>query len=119
MPSKVNIDTSLKDEKNDMHNGDGPNITVVAKEAPITVKRIPATHINEAIDNPGVARADVAVSIEKPSGDQEWANKVRGYVCSNNGNHNIQRLIYNELTSLMDRPLSSSTSYSGTVTVMG
>ncbi|RAQ52827.1 calcium binding protein Caleosin [Aspergillus flavus] len=79
MPSKVNIDTSLKDEKNDMLNGDGPNINVVAKEAPITVKRIPATHINEAIDNPGVARADVAVSIEKPSGDQEWANKVRGY----------------------------------------
>ncbi|OGM45908.1 hypothetical protein ABOM_006072 [Aspergillus bombycis] len=36
MPSKVTIDTTLKDEKNVLPNGDSPGITVVAKEAPIT-----------------------------------------------------------------------------------
>ena len=119
MPSKVTIDTSLKDEKHAISNGDSPSITVVAKEAPITVKRIPATHINAAIDNPGVARADIAVSIDKPSGDQEWASKVRGYVRSHNGNRGVQRHGLHITDIHMDRPLSSNTSSSGTVTATG
>jgi hypothetical protein len=53
---------------------------VVAEKSYITSKRLPAISLADAIENPGVARANAAVSVEKPEGDLEWARKCDGYV---------------------------------------
>jgi peroxygenase len=55
-------------------------IVVIAEKSYITSKRLPAVSLANAIENPGVARANAAVSVEKPEGDLEWARKVDGYV---------------------------------------
>lgn len=54
---------------------------VIAPESYITSKRLPAASLADAIENPGVARANAALSVEQPEGDLEWARKNDGYVC--------------------------------------
>ena len=56
-------------------------IKVVAKNNPVTSERLPAIYANQFIDNPGVARGNVAASVDTPDGDREWAGKVKDYVC--------------------------------------
>ncbi|CAP78963.1 Pc03g00010, partial [Penicillium rubens Wisconsin 54-1255] len=52
---------------------------IIAEKSGITSKRLPAVSLADAIENPGVARANAAVSVEKPEGDLEWARKCDGY----------------------------------------
>lgn len=54
---------------------------VIAEKSYITSKRLPAVSLANAIENPGIARANAAVSVEKPEGELEWARKCDGYVC--------------------------------------
>lgn len=54
---------------------------VIAEMSYITSKRLPAVSLADAIQNPGVARANAAVSVEKLEGDLEWARNYGGYVC--------------------------------------
>ncbi|KAK1144499.1 hypothetical protein N8T08_005372 [Aspergillus melleus] len=54
-------------------------IKVVAKNDPVTSERLPAIYANQFIDNPGVARGNVAASVDTPDGDREWAGKVKDY----------------------------------------
>jgi peroxygenase len=58
---------------------------VVAEKSLVTSKRLPAVSLADVIENPGVARANVSVSVDKPEGDLEWARKNEGYVCPLNG----------------------------------
>jgi hypothetical protein len=53
---------------------------VIAGKSYITSKRLPAVFLANTIENPGVARANAAVSVDKPEGDLEWARKCDGYV---------------------------------------
>jgi hypothetical protein len=53
---------------------------IIAKNSYITSRRLLALSLANDIDNPGVARANAAVSVEKPEGDLEWARKNDGYV---------------------------------------
>ncbi|KAJ5981964.1 hypothetical protein N7451_012064 [Penicillium sp. IBT 35674x] len=49
---------------------------VVSEKSYITGRRLPAVFLANAIKNPGIARANVAVSVDKPGGDLEWAKKM-------------------------------------------
>lgn len=90
---------------------------VIAEKSYITSERLPAVSLANDIENPGVARANAAVSVEKPEGDLEWARKVDGYVCM----RNLASLwcIARVLILMMYSPLFSSTSSSGIVMAMG
>jgi hypothetical protein len=52
---------------------------VVADKTPVTKERLPAMNVGDMVPSPGVARADVAASLEKPDGDVDWAKKNAGY----------------------------------------
>ncbi|KAJ5981496.1 hypothetical protein N7522_013917 [Penicillium canescens] len=65
---KLNIKTAEEDNET----------VVIAKNSYITSRRLLAVSLAK-IDNPGVARANAAVSVEKPEGDLEWARKNDGY----------------------------------------
>lgn len=54
---------------------------IIADQSYITSERLPAVFLANTIENPGVARANAAVSVEKPEGDLKWARKCDGYVC--------------------------------------
>ncbi|KAJ6001210.1 hypothetical protein N7481_001619 [Penicillium waksmanii] len=54
-------------------------IVVVAEKSYITSERLPAVSLANTIESPGIARANTAVSEEKPDGDLEWARKCDGY----------------------------------------
>jgi hypothetical protein len=72
----------LRERKPDIEAAKKNNETVViAEKSYITSRRIPAVSLADTIENPGVARANAAVSIDKPEGDLEWARKCDGYVC--------------------------------------
>lgn len=53
-----------------------------AWKCPITLERPLASGIDGAIRNPGLARASLAVSTDRPDGDEEYSNsgKRSGYV---------------------------------------
>lgn len=55
-------------------------IKIVAKNNPLTAEHLPAMYTDQFIENPGVARGNVAVSVDKPDGDSEWLSKVKEYV---------------------------------------
>ena len=70
----------FRERKRNIKTTEEDNETVViAKNSYITSRRLLAVSLAE-IDNPGVARANAAVSVEKPQGDLEWARKNDGYV---------------------------------------
>jgi hypothetical protein len=50
-------------------------------EVPVTEERVPAVNADDNINKPGVARANLAPSKEKPSGSTEFAEKYKDYVC--------------------------------------
>jgi hypothetical protein len=92
MPSITEFSVPINSETENMPgNKDNDDIAVVAKEAPVTKERVPATYTKYSIKDPGVARADVAVSIDKPNGDQEWASKVGDHVRSPTATEGSQR----------------------------
>ncbi|KAJ5982365.1 hypothetical protein N7451_012465, partial [Penicillium sp. IBT 35674x] len=49
---------------------------VVSEKSYITGRRLPAVFLANVIKNPGVARANVAVSVDKLGGDLEWAKRM-------------------------------------------
>jgi hypothetical protein len=46
----------------------------------VTSQRLPATFTDQFIENPGLARSNLAESVDKLDGDQEWRDKVKEYV---------------------------------------
>jgi hypothetical protein len=56
-------------------------IKVVAAKSKVTSQRLPATFTDQFIENPGLARSNLAASVDKPDGDQGWRDKVKEYVC--------------------------------------
>jgi peroxygenase len=83
MPEPIAINsTKICERKPRIKAAEANNETVIiAEKSGITSKRLPAVSLADAIENPGVARANAAVSVEKPEGDLEWARKCDGYVC--------------------------------------
>jgi hypothetical protein len=70
----------FRERKQNIKAAEEDNETVViAKNSYITSRRLLAVSLTK-IDKPGVARANAAVSVEKPEGDLEWARKNDGYV---------------------------------------
>ncbi|CRG87595.1 putative peroxygenase 3 [Talaromyces islandicus] len=66
----------------DIKNGKKDNdieIKVVASKAKVTSQRLPATFTDQFIKNPGLARSNLAVSVDKPNGDLEWRSRVKNY----------------------------------------
>jgi hypothetical protein len=47
----------------------------------VASQRLPATFTDQFIGNPGLARSNLAASVDKPDEDQEWRDKVKEYVC--------------------------------------
>ena len=60
-----------------------PEIKTAAKHSPITSRRKPATNAARHIDRAGVARANVAVSAEAPTGTADWADAHKDLVTPN------------------------------------
>lgn len=56
------------------------NFNVAAQNAPVTYSRVQAIDADEKIDQPSIARANAAVSMEKPDGDPENTRKFKDYV---------------------------------------
>ncbi|KAF3011281.1 hypothetical protein E8E15_000185 [Penicillium rubens] len=81
MPEPIAINsTKICERKPRIKAAEANNETVIiAEKSGITSKRLPAVSLADAIENPGVARANAAVSVEKPEGDLEWARKCDGY----------------------------------------
>ncbi|GAQ09865.1 probable peroxygenase 3 [Aspergillus lentulus] len=56
-----------------------PKIQTTAPNCPVTSERPPATSTATSIPNPAVARANAAVSIDKPNGDADYIAKYGDY----------------------------------------
>ncbi|KAF7173537.1 hypothetical protein CNMCM5623_005760 [Aspergillus felis] len=54
-------------------------IQTTAPNCPVTSKRTPATSTATSIPNPGVARANAAISIDNPNGDADYIAKYGDY----------------------------------------
>ena len=62
------------------HLGNVSCFATSAERCPDTQDRPLATGIDSKIHNPGVARASLAVSTDRPEGDPAYAAKHAGYV---------------------------------------
>jgi hypothetical protein len=60
---------------------DGVKIQTTAPNCPVTFQRPLATSTATSIPNPGVARANAAISIDNPDGDADYIAKYGDYVC--------------------------------------
>lgn len=90
---------------------------IIADQSYITSERLPAVFLANAIEHPGVARANAAVSVENPEGDLEWARKYDGYVCMRS--MVLLRSIALVLILMIYSHPSSSTSSSGIAMATG
>ena len=61
-------------------NGDAPSFDTTVPKAPVTYKRVQAINSDDKLDKPGVARANAAVSSDKPNGEPEQVAKYKDYV---------------------------------------
>jgi hypothetical protein len=57
-----------------------PKIQTTAPNCPVTSERPPATSTATSIPNPAVARANAAISADKPNGDADHIAKYGDYV---------------------------------------
>jgi hypothetical protein len=55
-------------------------IQTTAPICPVTSQRTPATSTATSIPNPGIARANAAISIDNPNGDADYIAKYGDYV---------------------------------------
>jgi hypothetical protein len=67
---------------------ESPDFAVTVKKSSVTWKRVPATYIDDRIEKPGVPRANLAVSTEKPHGD-EHGKRFKDYVSQVNATNII------------------------------
>ncbi|KAG2412871.1 hypothetical protein HFD88_010428 [Aspergillus terreus] len=54
-------------------------VKIVARNSHVTSERLPAIYTDQFIENPGLARGNAAVSVDKPDGDREWVRGVKEY----------------------------------------
>lgn len=60
-------------------NGDRITFDVFVPEAPVTRARLPGIVVDKYIDRPSIPRANRAVSVDWPEGDEEYGNKLKDY----------------------------------------
>lgn len=80
-PTLSNPASSLERKRNSKAAEGNNKAVVVADNSYITSQRPLAVSIESVIENAGLARANAALSIEKPEGDLDWARQCNGYVC--------------------------------------
>lgn len=69
------------DSKSHAHlNGDVPSFDTAVHNAPVTYKRAQAINADDKLEKPGIARANAAVSSDKPNGEPEQVAKYEDYV---------------------------------------
>ena len=62
------------------HDGYSANFDVAVRNAPVTYSRVQAINSDDKLDKAGIARANAAVSSEKPNGEPEQIKKFKDYV---------------------------------------
>ena len=72
--------TSVESKSHANLNGDVPSFDTTVPKAPVTYRRVQAINSDDRLDKPGVARANAAVSNDKPNGDPEQVAKYKDYV---------------------------------------
>ena len=65
---------------NGLHDGYGASFDVAARNAPVTYGRVQAVNADDKLEKPNIARANAAVSTEKPNGEPEFVKKYKDYV---------------------------------------
>lgn len=68
------------------------NFDVAARHAPVTYKRVQAINSDDKLEKPSIARANAAVSNDKPNGEPEQVKKFKDYV--SNSFHSHPRLSF-------------------------
>ena len=61
-------------------NRDYAHFDVAVPKAPVTYRRTQAVNSDDKLEKPGVARANTAVSRDKPEGEPEQVKKYQDYV---------------------------------------
>ena len=65
---------------NGLHDGYDARFDVAARNAPITYSRVQAVNADDKLEKPNIARANAAVSSERPNGEPEQVKKYKDYV---------------------------------------
>ena len=73
--------SAMQPSTDGMTNGHSSSFNVTAPNAPVTYSRIQAVSADDRIEKPSIARANAAVSSDKPSGDPDYVEKYKDYVC--------------------------------------
>lgn len=73
--------TSLDSKSHPHLNGDVPSFDTTVHNAPVTYRRVQAVNSDDRLEKPGIARANAAVSSDKPNGEPDQVAKYKDYVC--------------------------------------
>ena len=72
--------SAMQPSTNGMTNGHSSSFNVTAPNAPVTYSRIQSVTADDRIEKPSIARANAAVSSDKPSGEPDYVEKYKDYV---------------------------------------
>lgn len=76
MPKSTSVDSNSHAHLN----GDTPSFDTTVHNAPVTYRRVQAINSDDKLEKPSIARANAAVSSEKPNGEPEQVAKYKDYV---------------------------------------